>query len=163
METLIGVSNMSTNIIKAINKLVGRVNYAPYNLKDTTVMLGIPQLPIVGLQYCWARHTAPRRRRIQCMTGKGVFVSNLNTAGVMEIGILSGTVSNGQIQAMQLTGIPYPVIMIDEKSGGTSSAIGTACQLIATPEWRRAAFPGITVYTFETARLIISHGIRLEE
>lgn len=154
---------MSTNIIKQINKLIGEVNYAPYNLKDTTVMLGTPQVPMVGLQYCFARFNSPRRRLIQSLNTKGVFVSNLNTAGTMEIGLLSGTVSNGQIQAMQLTGIPFPIVMVDEKSGATSSAIGTACQLIATPEWRRAAFPGVTVYTFETARLIISHGIRLEE
>jgi hypothetical protein len=154
---------MSTNLIKEINRLVGRVNYAPYNLKDTMVMVGTPQVPMIGLQYCWARYTAPRRRRIQCFTCKGVFVANLNTAGVMEIAILSGTVSNGHIQAAQLTGIPFPIVMVDGKSGGTSSAIGTACQLVATPEWRRAAFPGVTVYTFETTRLVISHGIRLQE
>lgn len=154
---------MSMNLIKEINSLVGEVNYSPYNLNDTTVMLGLPQVPMVGLQYCWARFTAPRNRRVQCMTGKGVFVSNLNTSGVMEIALLSGTVSNGHIQAMQLTGIPYPIVMIDGKSGGTSSAIGTACQLVATPEWRRAAFPGLNVYTFETPRLVISQGIRLQE
>lgn len=154
---------MSTNLIRELNKLVGKVNYSAYNLNDNKILIGNPQVPISGLQYVWAKYKRPRRRLVNSMNTKGVFVSNLSLAGIVEVGILAGTASNAQIQALQLTGIPYPISAFDTKSKGTSFFLATSCQLVMTPEWRRARFPGITVYTFETPRLIVSHGLRGKE
>lgn len=151
---------MSKNLIKQLNELVGSPNYTPYNLKQTIVSVGVPQIPIKGLHSFSAWHTSSRRRLVMSMTGDGVFVHNKNTAGVVEISILAGSASCAEIQIMQLTGIPFPIVAVDTKSNGTSSAVATACQLIQTPPWRRGRTPGITVYTFETPRLVLSHGVR---
>jgi len=161
--TVPGLFIMTTSLIREVNELVGTPSYKPYNLTQTKVTIGIPQIPIVGLHNFVAWHSAPRRRLVLSMTGGGVFVSNLQTAGIIEMHILSGTRSCGQIQVMQLTGIPYPIAAVDTESSGTSSVLGTACQLVSTPHWRRSKRPGITVYTFETPRLIVSHGVRRPE
>jgi len=153
--------------IKQIAKLLGdkdlleTIAYAPYKFTDNKVLFGAPPTPLIGLDFITARHLNPQRKRFQCLTGRGVFASNINTAGVIEVGIMTGSLSQGLIEVMQATGIPYPIIIQDISSGGTSSVIATACQLVETPEWKRELMTGVTVYTFESARLFINHGIKL--
>jgi len=139
----------------------GRIDYTPYDFRDVSVLFGAPIVELRGLDYVLARHNAPQTKRFQCLRGGGVFVSNVNSSGIIEIGVMGGSVSQGQIELMQATGIPYPVIIQDKSSGGSSQVIATACQLVQTPEWKRAAVPETVVYTFETTRLFVAHGVRL--
>ena len=154
---------MTANLLRKINDLVGDVNYIPYNITDTVVLLGTPQVPITGMEYVFARHDAPQTIMVKSLNGKSVFVDNNNKTGTIEFGLLAGTLANGQIEILNLTGIPFPINIVDTKTGGTSRVLGTACKLVATPEWRREALPGINIYTFQCTRLSISHGIRLSE
>jgi len=153
-----------SELIKQINKLQPRdVNYIPYNLKkDTIITYGTPPVPIVGLESFSATYLQPRSKLVMCLTGKGVFVSNQNRSGLIELVLLSGSVSCGAIQALEAVGIPMPLGAIDNKSAGTSFMLGSACRLIQTPPWRRAARPDRVVFTFHTPRLIVSTGIRLQ-
>lgn len=153
---------MSSDIIKNIkNAFSDRPFYKPYNIKNTSIMYGIPPVPIRGLQYIFAQHTNPRTALIMGLTGSGVFVGNKNQSGIIEIGILEGTVSGGGIQLLELTGIPFPIMVTDTTSGGTSTVIATACRLVGTPQWRRDRLPDIKPYTFAVENLAISDGVRL--
>jgi hypothetical protein len=135
----------------------------PYDFNDTKVLLGVPPTPLIGLDYISVRHTNRKAKRFQCLTGSATFCSNVCTAGVIELGMLSGSLSQGHIQINDFTGIPFPILILDKSSGGTSTVAGTGCQLIETPEWRRDAVPGLTIWTFEADRLLVSHGIHLPE
>lgn len=137
------------------------INYTPYDFSKVTISVGVPPMPIIGLDYVSARFINPRKKRFQCLTGRGVFASNTNTAGVIEFGILGGSLSQGVVEIIELTGIPYPIIINDSTTGGTSSVVASACQQVSTPEWKRGAVPGLTIYTFETTRMFINHGLRL--
>lgn len=137
------------------------MDLSPYRFTDTKVIVGVPPLPLVGLEYVAARHLNQQTKRFQCLSGRGVFTGNVNTAGVVEIGMLRGSPSQGLITQAQLTGIPYPINMVDIGSGGSSQVLATGCQLIDTPEWKREALPGVNVYMFETTRLFVAHGIQL--
>jgi hypothetical protein len=93
--------------------------------------------------------------------GNGVFVGNQNKSGIIEIAVLSGTITVGGLQVMELTGIPFPIIATDKATGGTSGFVASACRRVSTPEWRRAKFPNFEIFTYATPSLIISEGIRL--
>lgn len=132
-----------------------------YSFNDTKVLIGAPLKPLLGLEYVSARHLNPQTKRFQCLSGRGVFASNTNQAGIIEIGLLRGSPAQGSIELAQLSGIPYPIIMQDIASGGSSQVVATACQMTSTPEWKREAVPGVNVFTFETTRLFIAHGLQL--
>jgi len=154
---------MNKELLNKLNELVGKVNYLPYNIADTSIVLGTPQVPMVGVEYVWARYDAQQTTMIKSLNGKSIFVSNNNRTGTIEFGLLDGTASNGAVEILNLTGIPFPINIVDSKTGGTSRVLGTACRLIATPEWRRDAIPGVNIYTFSCARLEVNQGIRLPE
>jgi hypothetical protein len=137
--------------------------YLPYSINDVAVAFGAPPAPIVSLDYVFARHNAPQNKMFSSLTGSGVFVVNANQSGIVEFGIMNGSISAGVIEVAQTLGIPFPITITDLSSGGTSSVLATACREVETPEWRREAFPGVRVYTFETPRLLIFHGIRLPQ
>lgn len=150
-------------IITKLSTLIGdEVDYLPYNIREQKIFYGAPPIEIKnGLQYVFARLKEPRSKLIMGLNAKGVFVNNLNTSGVVEIALMNGVASCGVIQSINATGIPLPITGVDLQSGGTSGFLATACRLVATPEWRRGKFPGLSIFTFETERLIISGGIRL--
>lgn len=135
----------------------------PYNFNDTKVLLGVPPVPLIGLDFISAKNTNRKAKRFQCLTGSATFCHNNNLAGVIELGMLSGSLSQGHIQINDFVGIAFPILIQDKSSGGTSTVLGTGCSLIETPEWRRAAAPGLTIWTFEADRLLISHGVHLPE
>lgn len=151
-------------LIKSINKVVGgNVNYLPYDISQIVITYGVPPIPIRGLEYVWAKHNNPQKKLVMSLNGKGVFVSNNNTSGIIEIALLGESVSCAGIQAMGLTGIPFPIAISDMTTGATSSVLASACQLVETPEWRREKMPSLNIFTFATPKLIISNGLRLPE
>lgn len=154
VDTVLGVLGLTP--LKDDMELTG------YSFNDTNVMIGAPMLTsLVGLEFVAARHVNQQTKRFQCLSGRGVFASNVNMAGVIEIGMLRGSPSQATIGMAQLMGIPFPIHCLDRGSGGTAQVIATGCQLVQTPEWKREALPGIIVYTFETTRLFILHGMQL--
>ena len=153
-----------SGLVSAIKDVFGaEPNYRPYSIKSTEILIGLPPFPVIGLQYVFARHNATQKRLIMGLSGQGVHVANRNQSGVIELGILQGSVTGAGIQVIELTGIPYPIAMVDTDTGGTSSVLAVDCQRVGTPEWRREALPGIDVYTFDTPALILSDGLRLVE
>ncbi|MCP4537160.1 MAG: hypothetical protein GY832_08425 [Chloroflexi bacterium] len=154
----------ASDLINKINNLVGGdVHYLPYNIKNTKVTYGVPPVPIRGIQSLFARHSSRQVRRVGSLTSKSVFVSNKNQAGVIGFVLMAGTVSCAAIEVMALSGIPFPITGTDVSTGGSGLFLGTACRPIGTPEFRREAMPGFTVYTFEVDRLIINQGVRLSQ
>jgi hypothetical protein len=152
---------MSVALIKAVNEaLGGDVDYLPYNINDTTVTVGTPPVPMSGLSYVLAAYRTTQNRLIMSLTGSGIFCGNRNNSGVIEIGLMADCASVGAISAMALTGIPLPIFSTDSKTTGTSFVAAGACKPIKTPDWRRDLAPGVTIFTFHTPRLIISHGVR---
>lgn len=123
----------------------------------------MPPVPFIGLQYVYVQHNSPQTRLFMGLSGHGVFVENKNSSGIIEIGLLSGSVSIAGIQVLELTGIPFPIAITDLDSGGTSTVVASACRRVSTPVWRRQAMPGIEVITLATPQLIISEGLRLME
>ena len=158
-------------LIKGINDVIGagasggkegRVNYVPYNINDTLVTIGLPPVALVGIEYVWARHDNPQTAAVKCLTGKSIFVSNTSQAGTIEIALLGSGVSSAAIEAMELTGIPFPINIIDRKTID-SRVTGDACRLVGTPQWRRALNPDLDIFTFAVSRLFLSRGLRLQE
>lgn len=154
----------SSKVASVLDFFVGggeEIDYQHYCLNDTHVKLGIPPIDARGVDFVAARYLAAQNTLFQCLTGKGVFASNENTSGVIELGVLNGSVTQGHIDIMQLTGIPFPINLADTSSGGTSVVTATGCRMLEIPEWRRDAFPGVVVYTFTSSRMYINHGLRL--
>ena len=137
------------------------VAYYPWNINDTKVIYGDPLSHIKDVEYVSCRFNRPQTKLFKSLGSSGVFVSNRNQSGIIEIGIANWSLSVGQIELAGLTGIPFPITIQDLLSGGTSSVIATACKQTDTPEWKRAAAPEIKVFTFETPRLLIQQGIHL--
>jgi hypothetical protein len=96
-----------------------------------------------------------------CLTGKGIFIPNINSSGIIEIGIMNGSASCAGIELLELTGIPFPLAATDGDTGGTGTILASACRRVGTPEWRREALPSIDIHTFHTPQLIINNGLRL--
>ena len=138
-----------------------RIALEPYSFGDVQVFIGAPLTPLFGLDYVAARHVNPQAKRFQCLTGRGVYAHNVNSAGIVEIGMLRGSPAQAIIDLMQASGVPYPLTVQDVRSGGTSQVMATGCQLTETPEWKREALPGVNIYRFETTRLFVMHGMQL--
>lgn len=153
---------MSTvlELIKTFVGVSGTPHYVPYNIKDTQIVYGVPAVGITGLHYIFARHNQPQNKRFGCLTGGGFFASNLNTSGIIEIGLLEGSASCAVFQIQAMTGIAYPLVATDTSTAGTSLISCDACRLVGTPEWRRERTVGLSVFTFEAKRLGISLGMR---
>ena len=154
---------MSTKLAQILDYLRAgpQIQYTKWNFNDTKIVVGAPPMPLDGLDFIIARHKAPQTKMFSCLTSKGVFASNSNQAGIIEIGVAQWAITNGAFQLADLTGIPFPVVTEDISSGGTSSVIASACRQTERPDWRRAAIPEVYTYTFETPRMIVSHGIHL--
>jgi len=154
----------TSSLIKAIKDVFGdSIQYVPYDLRSTTIMVGMPPVPIKGLVYIVARHNNPQTRYVKSLTGHGVYVANNDRSGTIELGIVRGTVSCAAIQVTDLVGVPYPIAITDTATGGTSSVLAASCRRVGTPEWRRAALPDLAVYTFAADKLIISDGLMMKE
>lgn len=154
---------MTIALVKAIAEKVGRLDYVPYNIKDTKIMVGVPSVPIVGLEYIFAKHFQWRTKMRMSLTGRGIFTSNRSSSGMIEVAVLSESASSAAMQTYGLTGVNIPISATDIKTAGTSFFIASNCRLVNTPEWRRAASPGLAIFTFHTPRLLISNGLRLTE
>jgi len=153
---------MSAALAKIIGAFTGDIiAYLPYDINDTKIFYGVPPVKMGGFDFVSARHTNPQSQLVMSLGGGGVFVENINKAGVIEIGLLNGALSAAAIQIMELTGIPTPITITDLSSKGTSTVFGAACKLIGTPEWRRDLQPSLTIYTFECPNLLVSQGVRL--
>ena len=151
-----------TALIIELLKVAGdaNINYTPYNIARTDVWYGMPPLPIEGIAHIRAQYTAPRTKMVQSLTGKGVHVDNSNTGGIVELGVMAGSVSGGAIQVMGLLAQPFPLIIEERTSAGSATVVATACRLADTPVWRREATPGIDVYTFTAPLMAIVGGMR---
>lgn len=153
----------------AIAKLLGKfdqlqqIDFLPYSINDIDIKYGVPPVPVIGLHRVSARYQNNQKKLFKSLTGGGVFASNANQSGFIEFEILNGSPTCGGVQLMSLTGIPFPITVVDLNSGGTSTVISSACQQTVTPEWRKEATPGTIIYTFETPRLLISQGVRLPD
>lgn len=158
--------NMTTISKNLAQKLMeydplAEINYYPWNIKDTVILYGDPLTYLRDIEYIICKHNHPQTKLFPSLAGGGVFVSNRNQTGTIEIGVANFSISVGRIEMASLTGIAFPINSQDMKSGGTSSVVATACRQTDTPEWRRAALPEIKIYTFETPRLVITQGIHL--
>jgi len=155
---------MSAILIKAIRELIGEVNYIPYNITNTIVTAGLPPIPMgSGLEYIWADFRQNQTTLHMDLRGKGVFTSNRNRSGTIEIALMHGCPEAGALQLLALTGVPFPIFSTDTASGGTSSMAGTSCRLIKTPQWRRARFSDLKIFTFSAKNLFVSNGVTLPE
>jgi len=153
-----------SNLIEKVNIAMGEhVNYRAYNLRDTKILFGVPPVPIKGIDYIMAQHLESQNNLVMGLTGKGVFVSNNNKSGIIEIGLMAGSVSCAVMEVATLAGIPFPIFVNDNKSYGTSNVVATECKRIGTPQWRRSAVPGLEIFTFHTPLLVMSGGIRETE
>jgi hypothetical protein len=138
-----------------------RINYRAYDLTDTKVVIGsIPPVPIHGLSYVVAYHHRPQVRRFSSMTGKSVYAGNLNSSGIIEIGLQSDCISVAMIQILELTGLPFPCVVTDIGTSGFSTVVASEMREVGTPEWRRAALPSLSIHTFDCGRLLINNGPR---
>ncbi len=139
----------------------GRANYIQYDFTNVKVSIGLPPVPLKGLDYVTARLDNPPTSRIMSLTGAGIFVNNQNTSGTIEIACQGSSAASSTIELMNLTGIPYPISLIDTgTTAGMGQVIGTACRRVGTPDWRRSKFPDLDLFTFQCVRLFISNGLR---
>ena len=152
-----------SEIVSIVNELVGDVNYIPYNINDTVLTIGLPPVRVKGLEYVFARRLNQKVKLEMSLTGNGKFIENQNRSGIIEFSIMSNTVSAGALQLLELTGLELPIISYDKSCRGTSFIAATRCRLIQTPEWRRARFPNLSIFTFQTPDLTLSNGVRFAE
>ena len=139
----------------------GDVHYVPYDIRDTNIFYGIPPIPIRGLNRVSVDYIAPRAAHFSCLTGKGCHAGNKNTAGIIELELMAGSVSGGATQVLSFLEQPMPFFIEDGQSGGTSLIIAPECRLLQTSPWKREATPGTDTYVFSSVRMSIIHGMRL--
>lgn len=151
-------------ITNALNSIGGNaeVNFTPYNIKNVHIFYGLPPVPIVGLDYVEARNERPKTTLVKCLTGNAVHVDNVNQTGTIQLGLMSGSPSGGAIQLLDYTGVPFPIFIQDGNSLA-SVVIGIDCRLAETPAWRKAASPGLDIYTFSCKSVTMIHGMRVVE
>jgi hypothetical protein len=155
---------MSGTLAKLLTgDILDRVAYAPHNMAKVRLFYGVPPVPISGLDYVFATYDNPQTMLKMGLDGKGRYIQNRNLSGTIEFGIIDGSASNGIMQLALLTGIPYPIAIIDEQSAGTSFVAAGAATRVGTPEWRKELTVGMQVYTFKTAQLFMSTGIKKPE
>jgi hypothetical protein len=155
----------NTQIAKHIEEAVGagreRINIKAYNIKKITVAYGLPPVVVEGLDYVIARHMYPQTVYRSSLNGTGKFVGNNNQSGIIEIGVLEGSPSAAALDLLHLTGISFPLVVVDETTGGTGTVVGTACRQVDVREWRRSASVNIRAFRYAATRLVAVHGIRL--
>ena len=148
-------------LIKKINNLLSeQPHYVPYDLSEVQVMIGLPPFRIRGIEYVSAVHRESQNKLVMGLSGKGTHVGNYNQSGVIEIGIMATTAHSAAIDVMLLTGVPFPVTVIDRTTGATSAVFGSSCRRVGTPTWMRSAAPELEIFTFNTDRLLILGGVR---
>jgi hypothetical protein len=152
---------LASTLIQIISGVLGDIIYTPHSMANVEVRIGVPPLPLKGLGYVFAYHNNPQSKMIMSLNGKGVFVGNRNKSGVVELGIMDATISTAELQILEMTGIPFPIVITDTSTAGTSTVVGSACRRVGTPQWRREASPSLQIYTLATPRLLVSGGIRL--
>ncbi|MCP4604487.1 MAG: hypothetical protein GY847_28855 [Proteobacteria bacterium] len=148
--------------LELIKSLVGMgttIHYVPHNITHTNIMYGAPPVSLTGFDSVAAWRNVPSKKRIGSLTGKGLFVTNNNKSGVIEITFLDSTIACVAIEAAGMIGIPFPIIITDS-STKLALVAGMSCSLVETPQWRRALTPDRVVYHFEATDLTISHGVR---
>ena len=125
---------LTAQVLKAVASIgAHNVNYKPYNISHTDVFYGLPPVPITGINSIRAVNTAPQTRMVPSLTGGGVHLDNINKSGLVEIGVMSGSVAGGAIQVMAAFKVPFPIIIEDSQSGGSSTVVATECRLSETP------------------------------
>jgi hypothetical protein len=150
-----------TTLINKINNLLGdRPHYVAYDMSEVQVMVGLPPLVLKGIQYVTAVHRAPQNKLVMGLGGSGTHVGNFNQSGIIEIGMMATTAHTASIDVLDLTGIPFPITIIDKTTTATAAVYGAKCRRVGTPEWRRTLAPELEIYTFNSDRLAMTGGIR---
>ena len=153
-----------SNLTDSIDRVFGKNgHFVSYTLTDNKVYIGIPPSLIFGLSYVYAKHNNSQTIPFMSLTGNGIFVSNKNQSGIIELGVINGSPSNAYIQLLEIAGVPFPIKVTDLKSGDTSFVGALSCRRVGTPEWRRANLPSLTIHTFYSPSLLLSDGLRLFE
>lgn len=155
---------MTSTLAKILTgDILDRVVYTPHNMSNVRLFYGVPPVPISGLDYVFATYDNPQTYLKMGLDGKGRYIANRNRSGSIEFAIIDGSLSNGIMQLALLTGIPFPIVVTDARSGGTSFVAAGAATRVDTPQWRKELTVGMQVYTFKTAQLFMSAGVKLPE
>lgn len=139
----------------------GDINYEPYDLSKVKVFFGLPPVPLRGVSYVRAQYKAPRTRQVDCLTGGGTHLDNINNSGIVEVGLMAGSVSGGAVQVLDFVKQPMPIYIEDDTGEGTSTVVALSCRLSHISDYQRAAKPGLDVYTFTAVNMGIVHGMRI--
>lgn len=145
--------------LAGIGNLNPKFDFIPYDITKVQVVYGVPSMPVIGLDYVFAKRNRPDKTLVMGLTGQGRYLSNRNNSGTIEIGLLDGSPSQAGFELAALSGIPFPMAVYD-RDCLLSGVVAISCVLIETPEWRRELFPGVVPYTFAADNLKISHGFR---
>jgi hypothetical protein len=147
--------------ILGIYPQTGDVNQLAYCFTDTAVILGVPPVPLGGLDSVRCRFIAPRAKRFPSLGGGACFLSNRNTSGEINLRFMQGAFSVANVELQNASGIPIPIIISDKSSGGTASVIGTACRVIDVGEFVREGEAPLIEFKIEADRMVMFHGLRL--
>ena len=139
----------------------GDVNQLPYCFTDTSVMVGVPLVPLSGLDSVRCRFIAPRAKRFPSLGGGACFLSNRNTSGEINLRFGQGAFSVANIELQNASGIPIPIVISDISSGGTANILGTACRLVEVGEFVREEEAPLIEFRLEADRMTLFHGLRL--
>lgn len=139
----------------------GDVNQLPYCFTDTAVLLGVPLVPLSGMDSIRCRFVAPRAKRFSSLGGGGCFLSNRNTSGEINLRFGQGAFSVAQVELQNAAGIPVPIVVADISSGGTATILGTACRLVDVGEFVREGEAPLVEFRLEADRMVMYHGLRL--
>jgi len=137
--------------------------YRPYSPTDVVVSVGAPPDKLTAWDYVLAYHKHPQKKVFQSLGGGGCSVNNINTSGIIEVGILQSSTDCGLLDLLDQIGIPMPIICVDKGTGGTSGFTTLGASRVDTPKWRRALKAGVIQFTFETNALQIDWGVQLLE
>lgn len=155
---------MSATLAKLLTgDILDRVAYAPHNIAAVQLFYGVPPVSLSGLDYVFAMFDNPQNVLKMGLGSSGRFVPNRNQSGTIEFALIDGSISNGIVQLGSETKIPFPIVVQDTRSAGTSYISAESCMLVSTPEWRKELTVGMKVYTFKTKKLTISTGIKKPE
>lgn len=150
----------AADILKILGGHSG-IYYRPYSPKDIVISVGIPPEKLGAWDFIWARYNKPQVKLFKSLGGRGTFAKNTDKSGIIEIGVMQSSIDCGMMDIMELMGIAIPISIVDIGTGGTSGVLATSCRRVETPEWRRDAMPGITLFTYEASFMSISWGVQL--
>lgn len=136
------------------------VTYVPHDFRDVQVMVGVPPVPIHGLEYVFTQHINPQNTFHSSLGGGGV--RNRNTTGIIEFAVLQNSLASAKLTALELTQIAWPVFVVDRAVTpyGLNTWFGDKCKRVGTPQDRKGRFPDLEIYTFQAARLTIARASR---